>query len=203
MEDELCHAVVRDDAEGIKRIVAAGGNPNTKTNCGVPPITLALKMRSKRALSALLSAGADVDLPDQVEGSSILMEAYFGAVEFDEPETMELLLDAGLSIDRLDKDGMALLMHAAIFRLHGVEFFLKRGANPNIRSREGWTPLMYAVQTDSSMVNDGTILDVAKVLITHGADVTLKNPAGDTAADIFSKQRYDEYKPAELMDLLR
>jgi uncharacterized protein len=203
IHDRLCHAVLQSDITEIRRLIEKGANPNVRTHCGFLPLTLALKIKSKNAVATLLSLGVDVDLSDEVEGSSILMSAFFDATDFGEPDKLQLLLDAGVPINRLDKDGVTLLMHAAIFQAFGVELFLRRGADPNVRSRKGWTALMYAVETDATMVVEGSTTEIVKLLMMHGADPGLKNPAGETAADIFLKQRYDKYKPTELMTLLK
>ncbi len=51
-------------------------------------------------------------------------------------------------------------------------FLLKRGANPNIRDKEGLTPLMIAVSYRN--------FDVAEILLRVGAEADLQNNSGET-----------------------
>jgi len=53
---------------------------------------------------------------------------------------------------------------------------LENGANPNVQCRFGWTPLMYAC-------THGCLSSV-RLLLAHGANVCLRNKAGNIAIDL-------------------
>ncbi|CAN6170445.1 unnamed protein product, partial [Urochloa humidicola] len=60
---------------------------------------------------------------------------------------MDKLLDSGVDINLLDKDGFTPLHKAIIGKKEAViSHLLRKGANPHVRDRDGATPLHYAVQ---------------------------------------------------------
>src|SRR5436853_6261323 len=65
------------------------------------------------------------------------------------------------------EDGTCL--HQAIFHknIEAVKFLLDKKADPNALYREGYTPLIEAI--------DRKYFEIARLLIQHGADVTLKD----------------------------
>lgn len=92
--------------------------------------------------------------------------------------------------DRFDVDapgptGHTLLMTACnAGQGESVRWLLERGANPNLATAKGTTPLMYA-KTAAFGSGDPMILDL---LISAGADVKATDKAGLTALD-YTRQR--------------
>ncbi len=85
-------------------------------------------------------------------------------------EILNLLLDHGASIDLKDKAGLTALYYAAASHLHLTEcvhLLLQRGASPNIISPGGETPLHMAANRGYT--------DIAKLLVSHGADPGIAN----------------------------
>ncbi|KAL6605878.1 hypothetical protein ACP70R_041531 [Stipagrostis hirtigluma subsp. patula] len=123
---------------------------------------------------------------------------------------MDNLLDNGVDIDLVDKDGFTSLHKAVIGKKEAViSHLLRKGANPHVRDRDGATPLHYAVQVGALQTvkllikykvdvnvadNDGwTPLhlaiqsrnrDIAKILLVSGADSTRRTKDGRTALDL-------------------
>ncbi|KAK3128825.1 hypothetical protein QOZ80_6BG0466850 [Eleusine coracana subsp. coracana] len=123
---------------------------------------------------------------------------------------MDRLLDSGVDINLLDKDGFTPLHKAVIGKKEAViSHLLRKGANPHVRDRDGATPLHYAVQAGALQTvkllikykvdvnvadNDGwTPLhiaiqsrnrDIAKVLLVNGADRSRRTKDGRTALDL-------------------
>jgi cytohesin len=60
--------------------------------------------------------------------------------------------------------------------VESVEMLLKKGANPNYRDKDGWTPLHAAAQEGNA--------DVAELLIKHGADVNARDIHGWTPLSV-------------------
>ncbi len=54
-----------------------------------------------------------------------------------------------------------------------LNFLIKEGANVNIQSENGWTPLHFAAQENS--------LEIVKVLLENGALLNVKDKNGNTA----------------------
>jgi ankyrin repeat protein len=204
VDADICRLLILGDttaAEGL--FLQQAINVNAKLPCGLRPLTLALKLRSAETIAMLLALGADVELPDKIGGSSILYDAYWHSSEYEEPADLGLLLDGGLPIDRLDTKGMSLLMHAAASYVWTTKFLLERGADPNLRDRDGWTAIMFAAQTDwhGPRLNRDSIAEVVRLLIKAGADLSLRNMKGERAADILARQTPTS-KTVEVMNLL-
>ncbi|CAO1947499.1 unnamed protein product [Urochloa humidicola] len=143
---------------------------------------------------------------------------------------MDKLLDSGVDINLLDKDGFTPLHKAIIGKKEAViSHLLRKGANPHVRDRDGATPLHYAVQAGALQTvkllikykvdvnvadNDGwTPLhlaiqsrnrDIAKVLLVNGADRTRRTKDGRTALDLslcFGRD-FKSYDLAKLVKLI-
>ena len=61
-------------------------------------------------------------------------------------------------------------------KLAGARTLLSGGANPNVITIEGITPLMYAAKTN--------FLEMASLLIANGANVNARSNDGNTAMDL-------------------
>ncbi|BBG99467.1 Ankyrin repeat family protein [Prunus dulcis] len=123
---------------------------------------------------------------------------------------MDKLLDDGVDINVVDKDGLTALHTAIIAKKEAViSHLLRKGASPHIRDGDGATPLHYAVQVGTKRIvkllikykvdvnvadNDGwTPLhiavqsrnrDIAKILLVNGADKSRRNEDGRTPLDL-------------------
>ncbi|KAF8407953.1 hypothetical protein HHK36_007093 [Tetracentron sinense] len=141
---------------------------------------------------------------------------------------MDKLLDNGVDIDSIDKDGFTALHKAVIGKKEAViSHLLRKGANPHVRDRDGVTPLHYAVQVgafqtvkllikckvDVNVADDegwtplhiamqGRSRDIAKVLLVNGADKTRRNKDGKTPLDL-SLCYGKDFKSYELAKLLK
>ncbi|XP_027160759.1 ankyrin repeat domain-containing protein EMB506, chloroplastic-like [Coffea eugenioides] len=149
--------------------------------------------------------------------------ALAGQIKF-----MDRLLENGLDVDQVDKDGLTALHHAIIGKKEAViSHLLRRGANPHLRDLDGVTPLHYAVQVGAMQTvkllikhnvdvnaadNEGwTALhiamqtrnrDIAKILLVNGADKTRRNKDGNTPWDL-SLCYGKDFKSYELARLLK
>ncbi|XP_021672782.2 ankyrin repeat domain-containing protein EMB506, chloroplastic isoform X1 [Hevea brasiliensis] len=124
--------------------------------------------------------------------------------------SMDKLLEDGLSIDSVDKDGLTALHKAIIGKKESViSHLLRKGASPHVRDPDGASPLHYAVQVAAMQTvkllvkykvdvnvadNEGwTPLhiavqsrnrDIVKVLLVNGADKNRRNKDGMTPLDL-------------------
>ncbi|CAA7409730.1 unnamed protein product [Spirodela intermedia] len=141
---------------------------------------------------------------------------------------MGVLLQNGLDIDAIDKDGLTTLHRAVIGKKEAViSHLLRRGANPHVRDRDGATPLHHAVQvgamqtvkllikykvdvnvadnegwTPLHLAIQGRSRDIAKVLLVNGADKNRRNKDGKTPLDL-SLCYGKDFKSYELAKLLK
>ncbi|XWS44213.1 hypothetical protein CRYUN_Cryun15aG0025000 [Craigia yunnanensis] len=143
---------------------------------------------------------------------------------------MDKLIEDGLNIDEVDKDGHTALHKAIIGKKEAViSHLLRKGASPHVKDKDGATPLHYAVHVGAMQTvklllkydvdvnaadRDGwTPLhiavqsrnrDIAKVLLINGADKTRKNKDEKTALDLslcYGKD-FKSYDLAKLLKIL-
>lgn len=82
-------------------------------------------------------------------------------------------LEKGFDINSLAGDGLATLHWSMVTNIEILEFLISQGANPNVESTEGATPLMNAAQSNK--------LEHAKLLINSKADINKQDHRGFTA----------------------
>lgn len=146
-------------------------------DCGIDakdsPFVKAVKDGDAEKLAELLKAGADPNEKDSF-GTPVLAVV---AAERD-VDTVRLLLDAGADVDAVDALGATALMYAG--NEECVELLLKAGANPNKRTPDGLTPLMFFRALRGYWGDKQAVIDL---LLQYGADPTLKDNYGMSAAD--------------------
>lgn len=119
--------VLKNDAEGLRRYLAQGGNPDKKTRGWTGLHAAALHGRVEMARNLLLE-GASVDAPENSIDATPLYVAAQGA----QPEVVRLLLDAGASPHSTSRGGSSLLQRAAQSKCPGcVKHLLAAGSDPN------------------------------------------------------------------------
>ena len=173
------------------------------------PLHRAADSRSAPLLEALLAAKPSLEVADG-EGRTSLQRAVVNNYD----DMAEILLQAGANPDAEFKDGLRLLHYAASGRTALTAALLKRGANPNVVSRNGETPLSMVLSAlgqwrpqNATMANapqpPGPALareqmsaytEIARLLREHGADEFLQRRGFISAVrgpqqrvDIFSK----------------
>lgn len=111
---------------------------------------------------------------------------------------VELVMDHGAKIDqRSDEEDHTGTMRAAMnWMPEALDFLLSKGADVNIQSGLGNTALMYVsgYLPDTSPMNEKweelpEHLQIAKILVEAGADISIKNKSGDTAIDLARKNK--------------
>ena len=105
---------------------------------------------------------------------------------------LQRFLAAGGNVDqRHPKSGWTLL-HAAseVQNIELIQALIAAGANLNCKNHQGWTPLHLAVDADiDSVIQSGSdsreiTFSVTRVLLSHGADVTIQDTNGQTPRDV-------------------
>lgn len=139
----------------------------------------------------VLALGAN--LPDQLAGElgvhrGVLMFAL-GAMVFVSFANHMFKLPKGLSkdqaslIERSHLHGANALFNAiGKGRLGSVRALLQQGVNPNVKTKAGQTPLMYATAKGYG--------DIIQLLVSRGADVKSTDSEGLTAMSIAEKRGY-------------
>jgi ankyrin repeat protein len=138
------------------------------------------------------SAGSLGRVPAAVDPSAkgiidpLAHEEFFSAIKMGNLEVVKSLIDRK-QVDpdfTLDKGSTPLIAAAAAGRIKVVEYLLRRRVNINAQDPHGTTALMWAVFKGHR--------DVAKYLISKGADTKVIRDDGDTAMDIARKWRQNE-----------
>ena len=131
-------------------------------------------------MKVLLKKGANVNSVDCRDGSPILLRA----VVKNDTGMIEFLISRGVNVDKMGPKGMTPLHCAAEKNfLESARLLLEAGADFRIESNNGAMPLAYAVAYAFGHQEEGRI-DVAKLLISHGAKKEDKNSKGRSLLDI-------------------
>ena len=160
------------DTNVMAMLLEAGADANFHTDQGWTPVARAVQEANLVTVQLLLKFKARPnDAP--IGGKPLLFAAL--------PQTniLEALLDAGTEVDSVTKDEAdvtPLASAAGANNAAAVEILLKHGANPNVRNRNGATPLHWAAHRDV----DSKIFEL---LLDHGADPNVRSSIGRTPLD--------------------
>jgi ankyrin repeat protein len=167
----LWWAVRGGSVEVVKYLILKGGDPLARETDGE---TLLWAAPNKEMAQFLISRGVDPKARDKFNDT-----ALHAACRNSKKDVVELLLNAGIHVETKGRWDMPPL-HSAACTLTGdprpiVHLLLSRGANVNSRGFEGHTALH-----ETAFFN---CLEMADLLLTHGADPNLKDSKGRTPVD--------------------
>jgi ankyrin repeat protein len=171
-------AAKRDRADVAALLLDLGVSPDVQGRGGQCPLHEAAYHDSVRVAALLIERGAEIDAVDLIHEGTPLWFAMWGQ----RPGTTELL-------SRYSRDVWALSFTGKVERLREL-----LGAEPRLARLVGdeSTPLMWLPD------DEACALEIARLFLAHGADPTVKNQDGMTAADLARKRGLDE-----VADLLR
>ncbi len=186
--DDLVIAAELNDPRAVTTLLRRGIDPNLLDDRGRMALFMAVREESLKALDALLLApNVLVDKPNTNDETALMIAAIRGSLP-----AVKALVQRGASVNR---EGWTPLHYAASGPDNGVAGFLvSQGAKIDARSPNGSTPLMMAARYGST--------DVVPVLLKAGADPSLTNEQGLTAAD-FAQRGGRERVAADLAKLVR
>lgn len=186
----LLVAVINMHFDTAKFLVEAGANVNKWSFRGENPIYSAVDVNT-------LPHGGYPDRPSMDQTSSldmirILLEAGANPNLQLKLQPMYRHIKDDRGADRMLNIGATPLLRAAKGHdLAAIELLLKHGAHPNLPNRDGTTPLMAAAGVSASSIDTrgdyATPLAAAnakrtlEVLLTNGADLSLRDASGKTA----------------------
>jgi uncharacterized protein len=163
----LAWAVHLGQRSMAEALLAAGANSNTVDEYGESPLTLAAANGDAVLVQRLLSAGAKADTTRWNGETALMIAAGAGSVD-----AVRQLVLRGADVNAADpRRGQTALMWAAA-EGHGdvVDALVEIGANVKAASKNGFTPLVFAVTRNDV----GSI----KSLLAAGADPNQKLASG-------------------------
>jgi uncharacterized protein len=166
-------AVRGDNGSGIKSMIAAGFDPNTKDPNGQTALFLALREPSPKAVDALLaSPKVNIDARNAADETPLMMAALKNEVDY-----ATRLIARGADIN---KTGWAPLHYAATSgNVQIIKLLLDKDAFINAESPNGTTPLMMAAMYGTT--------EAVQLLLDQGADPLMKNQLNMSAVDFANR----------------
>jgi len=181
------------DAATIQALQKAGGNIDAVDNAGMTALMHACTNGSEVGARVLLARGAKPDIADPNGTTALLITAEKGG----EAITSQLLAH-GAAVDHQNRAGQTALFlttvapagHFALtrkfylMRVHVMQMLLAKGANVNLKARNGMTPLMMAASNANA--------EMVEELLKKHADVTARDPRGMTALKLAMQHKSAE-----------
>ena len=166
---QVIAAVRSNDAKTVSDLIAASPElVKAKDLTNTTPLHHAAGFGTLEVMQLLLDRGADVNARNR-RSSTPLHWALHDVAK------VRALVSRGAAIDAKTIEGRTPVYQASVLAsgraVLGV--LLEKGANPNLATLVGQTPLMVA-----SLRGD---VDAMRLLIEKGADIKMKNSAGETA----------------------
>jgi ankyrin repeat protein len=194
LSNALQLAARRGAADAAFHLIGRGADCTYKDNAGHTILMSAAESGVADVIRAILNCettgkppsakNTDVNAQDSDGATALILNATSftsneGTPGYDRAKAVATLAAAGASIDLRDKNRDTALTANNIYE-DVASALLKAGANVNAQNKMGETALMRALT-----------LKLVKVLLERGADPTLRNAKGQTAAEVLSQNGYN------------
>ena len=181
------------DAATIQALQKAGGVIDAVDNAGMTALMHACTNGSETGAKVLLAQGAKTDIADANGTTALLIAAEKGG------ETIaSQLLAHGAGVNRRNLSGQTALFlttvapagHFALtrkfyrMRVHVMQILLAKGADVNLKAKNGMTPLMMAASNENT--------EMVEELLKKHADVAVRDPKGMTALKLAMQHKSSE-----------
>ncbi len=134
----LIECIKRSDAEGVKKCLKSGQNPNMTNSSGHKALYLAVTcICNKEIVGELVKAGADILINSPISGKNMLnLASYYNNIDL-----VKLFIDKKLDINQKDINDNTPL-HSVLFdninpNIEIVKILLDNGADYNLKNNEG------------------------------------------------------------------
>jgi ankyrin repeat protein len=132
-----------------KLLLDHGADPDSRNYSRRTPIQEATMRRCKSVVQVLLDHGADVSPRDNVGWTPLHETAFLQILHI-----AELLLDRGADIGAITTEDEESVLHLAARegKRESVAFFLRKGANPKLKTRFGKTAAQLALESGNEEI---------------------------------------------------
>jgi ankyrin repeat protein len=210
----LIDAVKKNDAKGVRSLIAQHVDVNAVEVDGATPLLWAAQRDNPEIVDLLLAAGANAKAATRYNVTPLSLACMNGNAAI-----IERLIQAGADLDGTSEEGQTALMTASLngktdavklLLAHGadvkaqepirgqtalmwaasegnagaVDLLLAAGADVNTKSKAGLTPLLFAVRNGH--------IEPVKLLLSHGANVNDAAPDGTSALNMATLNAYFE-----------
>ncbi len=183
----LMAAAASNTVEIAKYLLDKGADLSPCNTKGSTVLMLACSRGRLELVTMFLEKNADVHAKDD-DGYTALMAVCSGktldtdGTEDDYLEITRLLIAQGVNVNETENKGETALHKATFFHFGAcIELLFQHGADLNIQSYDGSTPMMNAISDEEIP----RCLQTVKLLVAEGADITLQDREyGHTALDI-------------------
>jgi ankyrin repeat protein len=181
----LLDAIRADDADRVRTLLAAGGDPNAVDSNHASPLMYAALYARPQVIDLLLHAGADFKYRDPNGLTALVLAAH-------SYESAKILINAGAEVNAKSKIGLTPFMTAAAYPGNAalLKLMIEKGADVKA-SALGGTALTLAVLTGDA--------DITALLLQRGADASVAGPGGFSALH-FAVMRGDRHMVQLLLD---
>ena len=169
--EDFFEAIGRDDATAVRGLMLKGVNANSPDRSLGPALVYAAQSRASSVVKVLLDSPlTDVEAVNAAGENALMYAALLGDLD-----SARRLVGRGAQVNRT---GWSALHYAASAGgVPMIEFLLEHSAYIDAASTNQTTPLMLAARQKQ--------VSAARLLVERGADPSLRNDAGLTAADYF------------------
>ena len=165
-------ALQNDDTKKVQIDLVANKhyylNVNATNNQGMTSLHKAVQKRHIDIVELLLENGANIFAKTKAKNSNcLLLASQKGHVEM-----MKLLIEKGLDINSRDIDGSTPFLITCLYgQAKAAQFLLRNGANIEDVNKHSYNGLYTTAFLDGKYAN---LREITKLLLTNGADVTVK-----------------------------
>jgi uncharacterized protein len=174
MNEQLISAAERGDTAAVQRLIADGAAINAQDARGRTPVMAATHANRVETVDALIRAGADINIRDDRKDNPFLYAGAEGLLDI-----LRLTIAAGADTKLTNRFGGTALIPAAERGHVAIVFELLRRTDVDVNhiNNLGWTALLEAI-----VLSDGGVRhqQIVRLLIDHGADVTIADKDGVT-----------------------
>lgn len=181
----LLEAAADNDAETVRRLIAAGADLEARDGQGRTALLVATHRNAVEAARLLIEAGADVNAMDDIDDSPFLYAGAEGRLEI-----LRMTLKAGADLTSTNRYGGTALIPAAHHgHVETVRELIATDIPIDHVNDLGWTALLEAV-----ILGDGGKVhtQIVRLLVEAGADAAIADRDGITPLQHAERAGYEE-----------